>query len=160
MIWLHWRLELHRADESNSNQLKMASLNPMRPLNLHYVQGPHPLLSWLYKKQPIQEPSRRYVASLSQRSQPYQISVGTRHHVITVKESRLTSWYKRGRLKDTGTRTWHSCLLDASRQWEDFSKYLEHKYHGSMDWIISYWKEFMSSIYVSFMYHCAEQNPG
>lgn len=42
----------------------------------------------------------------------------------------------------TGTQNWHSDLSDPQGQWEDFSKYLEHKHHGSMDWRLSYWKEF------------------
>lgn len=46
---------------------------------------PHPWLSWLYNNQPTQEPSRRHMAILSQRSQPYQISVGTSHHCQRAK---------------------------------------------------------------------------
>lgn len=66
---------------------------------------PHPWLSWLYNNQPTQEPSRRHMAILSKRSQPYQISVGTSHHVNIVREPRFTLWYKRERR--------HSCI-----QWD------------------------------------------
>lgn len=82
-------------------------------------------------------------SSISKKDASHTRSVQAQVTIVT--EPRCTSCYKGGRRHSChplGLKNWHFCSLGAQDQWEDFSKYLEHKHHGSMDQVISYWKEF------------------